>query len=63
MDDYVRPCVQILWSTQPDTLQGRRMSSSVPVVVLRSWKQAEQKKRQLCAEAFRSALNKQGFTF
>jgi len=32
-------------STLPDTLQGRRMSSNVPVVVLRSWKQAEQKKR------------------
>jgi len=27
------------------------MSSSVPVVVLQSWKQAEQKKRQLYAEA------------
>jgi len=30
--------------------------SSVPVVVLRSLNQAEQKKRQLYAEVFRSAL-------
>jgi len=33
-----------LWSTLPNTLRGRRISSGVPVVVLRSGKQAEQMK-------------------
>jgi len=57
---YKRYCVHgrvlVFWSTLPDTLWGRRMSISVRVVVLRSYKQAEQKKRQLYAETFRSAI-------
>jgi len=58
-DTWTTRCVLVckcLWSTLPDTLWGRRMSSSIPVVVLWSWKQAEQKKRQLYAEALRSAM-------
>jgi hypothetical protein len=34
---------RLSWSTQPVTLRGRRMSSSVPLSVLRIWKHAGRK--------------------
>jgi hypothetical protein len=55
-----------LRSTQPVTLRGRRMSGSVPLVVLRSWKleasRAEKATAVKCSFPIRY-INKSGFNF